>query len=498
MNLKDLETKISIPGTRAHFLIEPLLINLLKIHISSQNKELFSEPKNGSSFLFDAFAPNGFDEFDGATYIAFEYTPNKKDLCLYIEKSNPILKKEDVKNLLFISTRAFPESFSHEINSLNKKFGISIFLWGPDDIQSLIDKHRDEATELGDKLFTLRLESAFHKPQKNWKEHRKAILESVITSYNSGQFSFFLGAGVSSSAGMPDWNTLLNSLFVSLLTSELNGNKKADDNEISSIVRRLREIDAPSALMAARYIRRGLSNSSDTEQSKFIETVTSNLYKLRDKRKSIDSTLIKSITSLCMPGRMGAKVRSVITYNFDDLIERSLENKSVIHKSIFEESVVPIPDELPIYHVHGFLPENRSDHSNLDKETLVFSEEGYHKIYHDPYHWSNLVQLNHLRETTCLMIGLSMTDPNLRRLLEISSRSIDRPKHYAFMQRIKTEEFIRIEKRKVVNAPISTITKFLDRHHSLNEEVLKELGVNIIWYEEHDEIHKIINKMKKN
>jgi hypothetical protein len=100
-------------------------------------------------------------------------------------------------------------------------------------------------------------------------------------------------------------------------------------------------------------------------------------------------------------------------------VERDLATKGALHKSIYTESEVYDPDELPIYHVHGFLPEDDSKYNDLDKSTLVFSEEGYHHIYTDAYHWSNLVQLNSFRENNCLMIGLSMTDPNLRRLLDI-------------------------------------------------------------------------------
>ncbi|HDK9808218.1 TPA: SIR2 family protein, partial [Klebsiella pneumoniae] len=133
--------------------------------------------------------------------------------------------------------------------------------------------------------------------------------------------------------------------------------------------------------------------------------------------------------------------KSVITYNFDDLLERQLISNSILHRCIYTNNESFDPDELPVYHVHGFLPENRKLYDGLDKSTLVFSEEGYHHIYSDSYHWSNLVQLNSFRENSCLMVGLSMTDPNLRRLLDISSKNIERSKHFTFMKRISSNEF---------------------------------------------------------
>lgn len=39
--------------------------------------------------------------------------------------------------------------------------------------------------------------------------------------------------------------------------------------------------------------------------------------------------------------------------------------------------------------------------------------------------------------------------------------------------------------------------KFLIRHHALNEELMKELGVTIIWYESYDEIPEIIRRVSK-
>lgn len=88
--------------------------------------------------------------------------------------------------------------------------------------------------------------------------------------------------------------------------------------------------------------------------------------------------------------------------------------------------------------MHGFIPEDLEKYQNVNNE-IVFSEDGYHKIYSDPYHWSNLVQLTHLREKSCLMIGLSLDDPNIRRLMDIVSNPSLPPRHYALLQRVKLE-----------------------------------------------------------
>ncbi|GAB7211930.1 SIR2 family protein [Dickeya oryzae] len=346
-------------------------------------------------------------------------------------------------------------------------------------------------------FFSLRLSSAISKPIVDWRRERDEILERLKACYSKGQFSLFLGAGISSSAGMPDWNTLLNSLFVTYLTQEFNGDVAMSDKDVNDIVNRLNGINEPSALMAARYLRKGLSKS-DGEAKEFIEAVTKNLYKLRDSNFPIASELIKSIASMCLPRRTGAKVKSVITYNFDDLLEKQLSSNSILHRCIYTNNESYDPDELPVYHVHGFLPENRKFYDGLDKSTLVFSEEGYHHIYSDSYHWSNLVQLNSFRENNCLMVGLSMTDPNLRRLLDISSKNIERSKHFTFMKRISSSEFCyeeNVGKKLKIIENTESAEKFLERHHTLNEELMKELGVTIIWYEKYDDIPKFIREV---
>lgn len=494
MNLASLEEKLIDYGTGGYYLLESFILELLKLEADSNKQPLQLENRHSHS-RFDAFAPQGLAKIAGPLAIEIIHVLSPKRLESEIIRHES-LKAGDDEKLLIVSFREMAKG-SNFVQKLKDRAKDRVYFWGAQEVQELLDKHREAMEPLSEKMFSIRFQRAISNSPQDWEKKRTEILAEVSDYYRAGRFSMFLGAGVSSSAGLPDWDTLLNSLFVSMLTDGGPEDKKADGEQVSSIVKRLRQVDGPSALMLARYIRKGLSASSGSEQNKFIRSVTEQLYGLRNQRFSMSSSLIKAIASLCSPSRTGAKVRSVLTYNFDDLLERELDTRALAFKSIFEEIDLAGPEELPIYHVHGFLPEDRSKYSNIEKSTLVFSEEGYHQIYRDAYHWSNLIQLNSLKETACLMVGLSLTDPNLRRLLEISAKSIDKPKHYAFLKRVSYESFSKEQGKSMVRAPSSVIRTFLDRHHSLNEEIMKELGVNIIWYEEYDEIPKLLSEVGK-
>jgi hypothetical protein len=153
---------------------------------------------------------------------------------------------------------------------------------------------------------------------------------------------------------------------------------------------------------------------------------------------------------------------------------------------------LPSQNELAINHVHGFLPENSENYEGLAESLLVFSEEGYHSLIQDPYSWSNIIQLNLLRENTCLMIGLSMNDPNLRRLLAISAKRIDEPRHYAILmkQEIKKSPNIKTEIRD------ESLQAFANVNQDLQEKTFQQLGVNIVWVESYEEIPSILDSVR--
>ena len=73
-----------------------------------------------------------------------------------------------------------------------------------------------------------------------------------------------------------------------------------------------------------------------------------------------------------------------------------------------------------------------------------------------------------------------MTDPNLRRLLDISYKDSDREiRHFAFMKR---EKLYSSDNKHIKN----------ELHFHIIESQLENLGVNVIWYEEYEDIPKML------
>lgn len=246
------------------------------------------------------------------------------------------------------------------------------------------------------------------------------------------------------------------------------------------IVENLIEQNNSSPLLQARFLRQGFADD-------FEKVLSDSMYNNLKKT----SNLIDEIVRLCMPNRGKVGIQAIVNYNFDDLIEQNLQKSRIKFNSVYNEGVIVSNDELGIYHVHGFLPQNREEYHNISKSLLVFSEEGYHKLMLEPYNWANITQLNYLINNTCVFIGLSMTDPNLRRLLEISAQKHTEGEifsnHYTIMKRDKFG----------TAGSSSEIQKFESVNESMQESIYRELGVNVIWIDSYSEIPNILKKIKE-
>tara|TARA_R110002074_G_scaffold46113_1_gene118996 strand:+ start:578 stop:907 length:330 start_codon:yes stop_codon:yes gene_type:complete len=105
----------------------------------------------------------------------------------------------------------------------------------------------------------------------------------------------------------------------------------------------------------------------------------------------------------------------------------------------------------------------------------------------DPYSWSNIVQMKALREKTCVLIGLSGVDPNLRRLFSIHSQKSASCKHYILLER---------QFKPSISEKSSKTQEFSKLHHKIQEDTFKEIGLNVIWYNEHTEVPSILEELR--
>jgi hypothetical protein len=125
---------------------------------------------------------------------------------------------------------------------------------------------------------------------------------------------------------------------------------------------------------------------------------------------------------------------------------------------------------------------------------LVFSEESYFSLQSDHYSWANFEQLKLLRETTCLLLGLSGTDPNLRRLLDIDFRQSKRAKHYLCLRRLTVADLLVSGGNTSVRTTVAQ--HFLNVHHNFLEHSFADLGVNVIWVDEYTELPSLLASVR--
>ncbi len=295
-------------------------------------------------------------------------------------------------------------------------------------------------------------------------ENEQAI-EKLSQAHHDGSLTLVCGAGVSVGAGIPAWNSLLLGLLEKMMASiSTNENLSLKISDANDFQRRY----GSSALIIGKYLKTNLGKdfSSELRQALYLENPDT-------------SDIIEAIVELSRPQRDGKPLDSIITFNFDNLIEESLEKNRVKHKAIYAEGVRSKSSELPIYHVHGYLP--RKGRIPKDRD-IVFSEDAYHSQFIDPFSWSNLIQLNKLSQNTCIFIGLSLTDPNLRRLLDVAHRKNPNKSINHFIIK-KTLSPARGKNR------VDDLAEFLE------EQDANELGLNVIWVNEFNEIAPIIKSI---
>lgn len=475
-------------SNRSYIITEAFVLNMLKNYIHKQEKEFFTEFKNVKSklnFFYDGYAPEGFDEFIGTTVIEIKMYKNVLSLRHVIyelqSKENEFL---NINNIIIIQIGVISENEKQKLLKLWSVKNVNLIIWDINDLTKIFENDEERFINYYNNINSVFLKDTITRSVKDTEDKdiiKNQYINNLKKEYYNDNLVLFLGAGVSMDANIPSWDKLVSELFVTLISLQLKENGiELEKKDTDMIIDILKNQNSNSPLLQARYIRTGLNKEFEESLSEIMYSSSTNT-----------SQILEEISQLCIPSRGKTGIQAIISYNFDDLMEKNLNRLRVKHRPIYDEGIIPENDELGIYHVHGFLPHDKDDYDNISNSLLVFAEDGYHKLMLDPYSWANISQLNFLMNNTCVFIGLSMTDPNLRRLLDIASQknrlNNNGCRHYAIM---KTTNFDN-------NGTNKNIQKFNNVNEKLQETFFREMDVNIVWINEYKEIPEIIKSIKR-
>lgn len=452
-------------------------------YVQSQNKDVIENYYNNKGP--DMILPDGIDDENGCIAVEIKSLRQKQMSLkvIYDTIGRFTFNRGEINNLLLIFVNELPSQIRERIKEKEEQLNFKLMIWDIDDLVRIFSKNEilffDTYNNLDSILLRDTVQAGIKANNEDYLIKRKKYIEQLKSQYKKDNIVLFVGAGVSYDANIPTWDSLISELYVSLIDKQLKIHKiEINDDDKEKIKNSVIKQNGNSPLIQTRFLKISFEEN-------FNESVREILY------KSVVETsgLLEEIGQLCIPNRGKLGIRAIINYNFDDLIERNLKRLRVKHQSIYAEPMHPDSDALGVYHVHGFLPQDKEDYDDLENTLLVFSEDGYHKLMLDPYNWANISQLNFMVNNTCLFIGVSMTDPNMRRLLEIATQKVydsDLCQHYVIMRRFKINDSGKSE----------SIKRFENVNESLQENFFKSLGVNVIWVNDYDEIPNLLKQIK--
>jgi hypothetical protein len=326
----------------------------------------------------------------------------------------------------------------------------------------------------------------------------------------------YVGAGVSLSLGLPSWPELIRALSVNMMSrrveTAIDSLKSLTEEQKWERLSRLQtqveeraDSDKPILMMAravkdelrdrlpsaiARTLYRPVSfplrrRWQEDEWRRTKNPKAANLP--RRSRLLPTSDLIDAIVALARAERDVQGVQAIVNYNFDDLLDEKLREQHVKCRTVLSGRDTVPQGTLPCYHVHGLVAsvDVAARQPARAQGNFVFSEDEYHAEYSDPYKWSNMTQMSLLGRYTGLFVGLSLEDPNIRRLIDVTHRQYPENLNYAILPRKEP----------------------LGRQRDNNDAVMKNLfeevesnsfdkiGVRVIWVDSFDDIPPLLNSV---
>ena len=257
-----------------------------------------------------------------------------------------------------------------------------------------------------------------NKVAKKWSNLRSAYERKGVVP--------MLGAGVSVGSGIPGWDALL---------AKFASRTKTEQHVFEQLRSRGFSLSAIADALAQLYESREtfIGNVRDVLYADFpfdrSPTPHSQLAAQFVAHTKKNNLTLRAVAALCCRSIKGSyypnpKIRCVVSFNLDSLLEAFTESNygRPVLRTVEHSAVSTAAQLISVYHLHGYLPFGNENKPKLPYGNVVLTENDYFDFFGNPLGAFSYTFLYLLREHSCLFIGLSMRDDNLRRLLYYSAR----------------------------------------------------------------------------
>lgn len=308
----------------------------------------------------------------------------------------------------------------------------------------------------------------------------KTPWQALQMTYERKGLVLVLGAGVSVGSGVPAWDELL----ARLAEGALGGTAVYEELRVrgfsqTAVAGALEQLYGSrqsfiAALKNKLYDSLPFTKAPEPETdsaTEFVNHICTNNSTLRAV-----AAFCSSFSGGYLPNR---RVPCVVSFNLDSLLETftTLRYGRQLMRTIDHAAVATAPSYISSYHVHGYIP---FGHSLRETSTnVVLTEQDYFDFFGNPLSVFTYTFLHLLREHSCLFVGMSMRDDNVRRLLHYSAR--ERRTAFSIVAGSLSE-------KDVTRRHYAILARSSDSTDEVIEKALITLGVRTLWLDSYDQL----------
>jgi hypothetical protein len=246
------------------------------------------------------------------------------------------------------------------------------------------------------------------------------VLADAQEAQRAGRLGFLVGAGLSTAVGLPGWNAFNRSLVEK--TFARHGRNAGE------LAREYLDQLSGQSLAAADFVRRRAGGD-------FHVVVRGALYERDELQSYAPSEAHHALARLAVES--SPPFPCLHTTNYDDLLELALSQVAGRRALPVHASRRLVADGPRVVHLHGYFPFHdppQAAKARLARE-LVLSDLDYNRLSNDHAAWTNRELLSLLDARSVLIVGMSLADPNVRRVFAYLSdrRASDGPQHFVVL-----------------------------------------------------------------